>query len=224
MEYYNSLAAGAAIASDKIKNQWKEDVDTVLSYVQDFANSFRSIFSSLTSMRIRQMNETVEEYRNATEEEKQILWEKAWSEYQAAHNLYNLTQSLAYASVIANTAAGAIKALTDFTDPFSRWANFFAVLAAGAAQAIAIYAAPPPQPPKFAQGGIITQPTYGMIGEAGPEAVIPLSRGDQMLANAGIGGPTIVVNVENSYGTPKEEFVRVLEKAMNRRGAFNAVR
>jgi SLT domain-containing protein len=29
--------------------------------------------------------------------------------------------------------------------------------------------------PKLAMGGIVTEPTYALIGEAGPEAVIPLS-------------------------------------------------
>jgi len=40
--------------------------------------------------------------------------------------------------------------------------------------------------PKMAKGGIVTRPTLAMIGEAGPEAVVPLSR-------AGMGGgPTVV--------------------------------
>jgi len=29
---------------------------------------------------------------------------------------------------------------------------------------------------KFAEGGIVTKPTLGMVGEAGPEAIIPLSK------------------------------------------------
>ena len=33
---------------------------------------------------------------------------------------------------------------------------------------------------KLAQGGIVTRPTLGLIGEAGPEAVIPLGRGGGM--------------------------------------------
>jgi len=32
-------------------------------------------------------------------------------------------------------------------------------------------------PPRLASGGIVTRPTYALVGEAGPEAVIPLSRG-----------------------------------------------
>ena len=44
--------------------------------------------------------------------------------------------------------------------------------------------------PKFAKGGIVNSPTIGMIGEAGPEAIVPLSG-----SNAGIGATyNIVVN------------------------------
>lgn len=35
----------------------------------------------------------------------------------------------------------------------------------------------------MAEGGIVTKPTFAMIGEAGPEAVIPLSEGGGMLSN-----------------------------------------
>jgi hypothetical protein len=44
-----------------------------------------------------------------------------------------------------------------------------------------------PTIPLLAQGGIVTSPTLAMVGEAGPEAVIPLNR----FAGAGAGGVTI---------------------------------
>ncbi len=37
--------------------------------------------------------------------------------------------------------------------------------------------------PKFAAGGVFTRPTAGLLGEAGPEAVLPLSSFGNMLAN-----------------------------------------
>ena len=43
-------------------------------------------------------------------------------------------------------------------------------------------------PLALAGGGIVTRPTFALIGEAGPEAVIPLGRGGGV-------GSTIVVNV-----------------------------
>lgn len=47
--------------------------------------------------------------------------------------------------------------------------------------------------PMLANGGIITGPTLAMLGERGPEAVIPLDRGSST-------GTTINVYVENVYG------------------------
>jgi phage-related minor tail protein len=40
----------------------------------------------------------------------------------------------------------------------------------------------------MANGGIVTSPTLALIGEAGPEAVVPLNRAN------GVGGVTINVN------------------------------
>ena len=34
-----------------------------------------------------------------------------------------------------------------------------------------------PEIPSLAQGGIVNRPTLAMLGESGPEAVIPLGRG-----------------------------------------------
>lgn len=39
------------------------------------------------------------------------------------------------------------------------------------------------QPPKLADGGVVAQPTLAMVGDAGPEAIIPLSRLQQMFGN-----------------------------------------
>ena len=49
-------------------------------------------------------------------------------------------------------------------------------------------------------GGIVTQPTLAMIGEAGPEAVIPLSRTPGSSPLPG-GGTTFIINVSAGMGT-----------------------
>lgn len=52
--------------------------------------------------------------------------------------------------------------------------------------------------PHFAQGGIVTGPTYALIGEAGPEAVIPLSSfagGSSLRGTGGGAAGSIVVNI-----------------------------
>ena len=59
------------------------------------------------------------------------------------------------------------------------------------------------------QGGIVTQPTLALVGESGPEAVVPLSKG-------GI-GPTIIVHVHGSVKTEKDIAVAIAEE-MQRQG------
>ena len=50
--------------------------------------------------------------------------------------------------------------------------------------------------PHLAGGGIVTQPTLAMIGEAGPELVTPLSRlGPAALQTPGAGQPPVIVNL-----------------------------
>jgi hypothetical protein len=52
--------------------------------------------------------------------------------------------------------------------------------------------------PKMAEGGVVTAPTLALVGEAGPEAVIPLSQ----LGNVGGGGLSIgAINVNVPGGT-----------------------
>jgi len=67
-----------------------------------------------------------------------------------------------------------------------------------------------PTLPAFAKGGIVTKPTIGLIGEAGPEAVVPLNRG------AGLGNTTININWsgavdERSAEMVAKEVARVLD-------------
>ena len=54
-----------------------------------------------------------------------------------------------------------------------------------------------PNIPMLAEGGIVTGPTLALIGEAGPEAVIPLNRGGGALGN-------VTINVNGGLGTSAE--------------------
>jgi len=60
-----------------------------------------------------------------------------------------------------------------------------------------------PNIPKLANGGIVTGPTLALIGEAGPEAVVPLNRGNGMGNNVTInvngGDPNAVVSALRTY-------------------------
>lgn len=64
----------------------------------------------------------------------------------------------------------------------------------------------------FADGGIVTGPTPALIGEAGPEAVIPL---DQL---GRFGGMNVTINMP--AGSDGAEVVRVLEREARLRGSL----
>jgi hypothetical protein len=64
--------------------------------------------------------------------------------------------------------------------------------------------------PKMAKGGIVTKPTLALIGEAGPEAVVPLSG-----RNAGMGN-TYNINVNAGMGTNGAQVGKEIVDAIKR--------
>jgi len=62
----------------------------------------------------------------------------------------------------------------------------------------------------LAEGGIVTRPTRALIGEAGPEAVIPLNRAN------GIMGSTYNITVNAGMGTDGPEVGRKIVEAIKR--------
>jgi hypothetical protein len=61
--------------------------------------------------------------------------------------------------------------------------------------------------PKMATGGIVTSPTTALIGEAGPEAIIPLDRMGSM------GGATVNVTINGSV-TSESDLVNAIRNAL----------
>ena len=59
-----------------------------------------------------------------------------------------------------------------------------------------------------AQGGIVTSPTTALIGEGGPEAIIPLARGGQ---TNNMGGVNVTVNVSNPGASAQQIGSAVIE-------------
>lgn len=68
-----------------------------------------------------------------------------------------------------------------------------------------------PEIPKLAKGGVVNRPTLAMIGEAGPEAVVPLNKRNNPMY--GQGGLTIIVNGDVSG---EELIEKVGEGIMNK--------
>jgi hypothetical protein len=61
----------------------------------------------------------------------------------------------------------------------------------------------------LAEGGIVEQPTFALIGEAGPEAVIPLNKSNQM-------GNTINITVNAGIGTSGAQVGREIVDAIKK--------
>ena len=61
--------------------------------------------------------------------------------------------------------------------------------------------------PALASGGIVSSPTIAMIGEGGPEAVVPLSRG-------GMGGTTVNITVNAGMGSDGTDIGRQIVEAI----------
>lgn len=87
---------------------------------------------------------------------------------------------------IKNTVKSGVNWVIEKINNMIRAANSVSSKIPGIGAALSI-----PEIPLLASGGIVTRPTMAVIGESGPEAVVPLSRG---FAGAGVGGITININ------------------------------
>jgi hypothetical protein len=74
-----------------------------------------------------------------------------------------------------------------------------------------------------ATGGIVTRPTMALIGEAGPEAVVPLSSapGASPLPSGGVmGGGDTHITINMPTGANGDDVVRALQDYTRRRGSI----
>jgi len=104
---------------------------------------------------------------------------------------------------IKNTIKGSINWVIGKINDFIAKAND---VLRQAASAVGMTAPVIPSIPKLAKGGIVTRPTLALIGEAGPEAVVPLSGANgRAAAAAGFGGGGgITINFNGPMQTSRQ--------------------
>ena len=121
----------------------------------------------------------------------------------ATANPYTLSDPIANASLAQGLSAG-----LSVADALSgaRYAG------QGAAAWNALNPNNPAMIPKLASGGIVNSATLAMIGEAGPEAVIPLDRMGSM-------GTTVIVNVSGSVTTERDLVSAITQGIYNNQAA-----
>jgi len=78
-----------------------------------------------------------------------------------------------------------------------------------------------PKIPQLAEGGIVNKPTLALIGERGPEAVVPLSRGRKYgIDPIGRGGITINVSGALDPESVARQIETILKRSRLRAGAY----
>lgn len=97
------------------------------------------------------------------------------------------------------------------SNPALAIAGGIALIAAGSALKNVVF-----QGPKFATGGIVTGPTVGLVGEAGPEAIIPLRRLPDVMGNRGSGQPIVLSAGIAISGRKLVAFLQNESKSFNR--------
>ena len=112
--------------------------------------------------------------------------------------LAGMMSQLGKLAVGTGFAVEGIKKALESLNPVAAIAAGVALLALSrvvSAKAASIGQAGQDRLPAFANGGLVTSPTLGMFGEAGPEALIPKKRLDSLLAraeNGGVGGDGVL--------------------------------
>lgn len=117
------------------------------------------------------------------------IWGKAWS------------GAWALVKGVINLMIGGINALISAWD--SLHFHFGGIMGIGA---FTVQVPQIPTIPLLASGGIVTKPTLAMVGEAGPEAVVPLSHA--LLKHGGTGSQ-IVVHVSGVVGNERDVALKI---------------
>jgi len=80
-----------------------------------------------------------------------------------------------------------------------------------------------PEIPSFAKGGIVTKPTIAQIGEAGPEAIVPLRAGAGMGTTVIINfpqGSTVILDNEASARSLADQITQQIRGVLRAQGTF----
>lgn len=188
-EYEKKRFALSEDYNKKTTDRLKDTMQDLRSAISSFIGDVMTLYVAQKEGRLDQIDEEYKRQREAIENsllnEKEkagalaALDEKTASEREKIEKqIGRAKQASAIKQALINIAQGVTAALSSAPPPFN------IVLAGITAAAGAVHLATI-KAQKFGDGGIVTRPTFAMIGEKGPEAVIPL---DKAGALAGLGG------------------------------------
>ncbi len=182
---FTEIAAAFQIFWDALKGMF----DTALAFLSEVWNRVWSsisaylgpIWESIQKVLTKAWDWMKGIFKSATDA-LGAAWSNMWQGMSAI--VTNVWETIK--NTVKNSINWVIQKINDMINAVNR-------VAASGAGALHLSVPTIPTIPLLAAGGIVTSPTLAMVGEAGPEAVIPLSR-MPMFAAAGA-GPNIIVNI-----------------------------
>lgn len=221
-DYYNN--GGSASTSDnneedpttwiqRLKESFKSIKDDLADIGKFAVDQFTSIGDALASMWESQANSIKAEMEQMRKEGTLTLEqeEKMQSEMNSLNQkAFHAKQANAIAEATSAYASGIMNIWKDYASKPVLAGVMTGILTGTYGVQLASISSQSYTP--FAKGGIVTGPVHGLIGEAGPEAIIPLSSptADRMLGSGS--GVTVVVN-GNIYGNAEEQIFRAIERS-----------
>jgi chromosome segregation ATPase len=181
----NAGASGEwAAAYDEISKNAQSVIDVHEGLNEYLGGTFSSTLSAISDLQQNRFNAEIAQLtqiRDRYEKNSQAYREAQEDINEAKKEQFRKEKAAAISMALVNGALAVTKALAEL-GPIAGGIAAGVIAAATAVQVGTIASQQVP----LAQGGIVTGPTNALIGEAGPEAVIPLDR------MGGMGGTTVV--------------------------------
>jgi hypothetical protein len=221
---YDNLVKNGDIAAPKIKKTFQGIATAVGQYVQVMQQSFSQFFSALQNLSDNRYKKEFAAMDADYEKRKEMIAKSTMSEtektaaYEALDAEYAKNKKALEKEQFESTKKSNISQayINMFAAIVASWKlgwplGIFAAAAAFGACMIQIKALKA-EPAPMAAGGLLTQPTNVIAGEAGPEAFVPLPELKEML---GIGKGTSRKSVKNYFTIQAwdgNDVVRVVRK------------
>lgn len=170
--------------------------DGVISSVSDTFSAFSDLSNNQAEQEIANLEAQRDKYEENSSEYEALDAQVQAKKSELAQKQFNADKINSIASAIINGAEAAVKAYAEL-GPVAGSIAAGVIAGLTATQVAAIGAQ---QYTGYAQGGIITSPTHALIGENGPEAIIPLRDG----VTGGTQNITVVQNVSGSIWRTKD--------------------
>lgn len=199
---------------DETSETWKDTAKAILSEWTPVINNFQEMTSAVTGFMTQMWESQADEMEEALERDKEAGDMTEEEEADRLKKINDLRRKSFEAEKANNVANALINGALAVTRALAEMGPVAGPIAAGliaATTAVQIATISAQQFTPMAKGGIVTQATPIIAGEAGPEAIIPLSggRGRQYLD----GSAGVVINITIQGNADEDMIFHAIERA-----------